>query len=130
LISPQSSPTTFLKANSIHLNKMNPTQQHEKNRTKSLSLQELQEVRDMSRKLRHVKRQMFLKQVETPSPVDSFRSLIMNLAIEEEAKEAFRSRSNSISSEGTSSRSSSFDNSSVYNNDSFFSIGDLHRDEK
>jgi hypothetical protein len=80
----------------------------------------------MSRKLRQLKRQMFLKQVETPSPVDSFRSLIMNLAIELEAEEAFRSRSDSLSSEGASSMSSSFDNSFIYNNDSFSSIGDLH----
>jgi hypothetical protein len=107
------------------------SQHHENNSAMSLSSQELQEVRDMSRKLRQLKRQMFLKQVETPSPVDSFRSLIMNLAVEEEVKEVFRSRSNSLSSEGISSRSSSFDNSFVYdNNDSFSSIGDLHRVEE
>jgi hypothetical protein len=72
----------------------------------------------MSRKLRQLKRQMFLKQVESskdPSPVDSFRSLIINLAVEEEAKEAYRSRSNSLSS----------DNSCTSFNDSLRSIGDL-----
>jgi hypothetical protein len=87
----------------------------------------LQEVRNMSRKLRQVKRQMFLKQVEAPTPVDSFRSLIMNLAVEEEAREAYRSRSNSLSSDGHSSRSSSFDNSCSSFNDSFRSVGDLRQ---
>ena len=86
----------------------------------------------MSRKLRQVKRQMFLKQVEAPTPVDSFRSLIMNLAVEEEAKEAYtyRSRSNSLSSEGRSSRSSSFDNSCTSFNESFRSIRDLRQIEE
>jgi hypothetical protein len=120
----------FFNANSVPLDKMT-TQQNKKNSVISLSSQESQEVRAMSRKLRQLKRQMFLKQVETPSPVNSFRSLIVNLAVEEEAKEVFRSRSNSLSSQGTSSRSLSFDNSiMISNSDSFSSIGHLHRVEE
>jgi uncharacterized membrane protein YgcG len=98
--------------------------------SRKMSSQELQEVRHMSRKLRQLKRQMILKQVEAPTPVDSFRSLIMNLNVEEGAKEAYRSRSNSLSSEGRSSRSSSFDNSGTSFNDSLRSIGDLHQIEE
>jgi hypothetical protein len=81
--------------------------------------QELQEVINMDRKMRQLKGQMFLKQV--------FRSLIMGLAVEEEAREAYRSRSNSFSSEARSSRSSSFDNHSCCSsiNTSLHSIGDL-----
>ena len=104
----------------IILNNMT-IQHHKNNNTMPLSSQELQEVRDMSHRLRQLKRQMFLKQVEMPSSIHSFRSLIINLAIEEEAKEAFRSRC-------TSSRSSSFDNPFISDNDSFSSIKDLHDD--
>jgi hypothetical protein len=118
----------------VPFNEMVSTMQHHKNNlTMSLSLQELQEVRNMSRKLQQLKRQMFLKQVEgskDPSPVNRFRSLIVDLAVEEEAKEAFRLRSNSISPEGTLSGSSSFDYyvSSLYATSS--SMGDLHRVEE
>jgi hypothetical protein len=103
--------------------------QNSKN-SSNMSPQELQEVRNMARKLRQLKRQMFLKQVEAPTPVDSFRSLIMGLAVEEEAREACRSRSNSFSSEGRSSRSSSFDISCTSFNDSLRSIGDLYQIEE
>jgi hypothetical protein len=75
-------------------------------------MEEMQEVRNMSRKLRQLKRQMFLKQVEATSSVDSFRSLIMGLTVEQdEAKQAVRWRSNSLSSERTLSRFSSFNGS-------------------
>ncbi len=86
----------------------------------------------MARKMRQLKRQMFLKQVEAPTPVDMFRSLIMGLAVEEEAREAYRSRSNSFSSEARSSRSSSFDNYSCCSsiNTSLRSIGDLRQIEE
>jgi hypothetical protein len=92
-------------------NEIFSTQNHKNNLTRSLSLQELQEVRNMSSKLRRVKRQMLLKYVDDskdPPPINSFRSFIINLVVEE-AKEALRMRSNSISSEGTLSGSSSFD---------------------
>jgi hypothetical protein len=91
---------TAVHAHDHPIHKMIATQNHHK--TGSLSQQELKEVRTMSRKLRKLKRQMFLKQVEpAPTPVDSFRSLIVGLAVEEEALEARRERSES------SSRSSS-----------------------
>jgi len=60
----------------------------------------------MSRRLRQLKRQLLLKHVEdsqVASPVDSFRSLIMELAVEQEAKEAVRMRSDSVSSFRTAS---------------------------
>jgi hypothetical protein len=125
-----STPSTFLNDNKAPLNKMIFTQKHLNHSTTSLSSQELQEVRDMSRNLRQLKRQMYLKQVETPSPVDSFLSLLMNLAVAEDAKEAFRSRPISLSSDETLSRASSLDNSFISNKDSFSSIGDLHRVEE
>ena len=77
----------------------------------SVSNKDRQEIKHISRSLRQLKRQMFLKAVEgsqEPSPVDSFRSLIIDLAVEQEAKEAVRARSDSMSS-GRSSRSTSFD---------------------
>ena len=90
-----------------------------------------QEVKNMSRKLRQLKSQMFLKQVEVeepPSSVDFFRSF--RLAVEQDFKEVFQSRSISLSDEGTSSRSSSFDDSMSFINASFSSIGDIHRSEE
>jgi hypothetical protein len=106
------------------------TQNHKNNTTMSLSSEELKEVKSMSRKLRQLKRKMFLKQVEAPMPVDSFRSFIMGLAVEQEAKESYQSRSNSLSFERTSLRLSSFDNTASSFNDSISSIGDLRRIEE
>lgn len=74
----------------------------------TMTNQERLEIRSMSRRLRRLKRQMLLKHVEQSqeaSGVDSFRSLIMDLAVEQEAREAFRVRSNSV----TSDRSASLD---------------------
>jgi hypothetical protein len=93
---------------------MNSNQNHTKNLARPLSLEEWKELKSMSRKLRQLKRQMFLKQVEAaPTPVDTFRSLIMGLAVEQEAKEALWSRSDSFSSQRTLSRFSSFNDSSM-----------------
>eukprot|EP00544_Gedaniella_sp_CCMP2646_P014148 CAMPEP_0202482672 /NCGR_PEP_ID=MMETSP1361-20130828/2046_1 /ASSEMBLY_ACC=CAM_ASM_000849 /TAXON_ID=210615 /ORGANISM="Staurosira complex sp., Strain CCMP2646" /LENGTH=106 /DNA_ID=CAMNT_0049110637 /DNA_START=72 /DNA_END=392 /DNA_ORIENTATION=+ len=65
--------------------------------------QERAELRSMARKMRMVKRRMFLKAVESseqpPSPVDEFRSMIMDLAVQQEVREAVRSRSNSVASD-------------------------------
>lgn len=83
----------------------NQAQQAQQNKDR-MSNQERQEIRSLSRRLRRLKRQMLLKHVEQslePSPVDSFRCLIMDLAVEQEAREAYRSRSNSMASDRTPS---------------------------
>jgi hypothetical protein len=100
------SSTVAASNDSDHPNhKMMITTQHHK--TDKLSQQDLKELRSMSRSLQRLKRQMFLKQVEATTPVDCFRSFIVGLAVEEEALEARRERSECSSS---SSRASSFDN--------------------
>ena len=94
----------IVNANDLPINKMCTQHHHSK-----LSSQDRQDLKNMSRKLRQLKRQMLLKKVEAsknPSPVDNFRRLIIDLAVEQEALEARRSRSASLSS---SSRESSFD---------------------
>jgi hypothetical protein len=90
-MSPSKSKTAVAHANDHPIHKMIATQHHKNN---ILSQQELKEVRTMSRKLRKLKRQLFLKQVEAPdAPVDIFRSFIVGLAVKEEALEAKRERS-------------------------------------
>jgi hypothetical protein len=111
------------KRNQRPLSTMLSNQNPKSDRTVSLSSQELQEVRTISRNLRQVKCQMFLKQVEGSKhhlPVDSFRSHIFNHAVEEASKVAFRSRYHSLSSERTSLRSClSFDDDDDYSSSSF-----------
>jgi hypothetical protein len=76
---------------SLNSSKMKSNLSHKKTLIRPLCLEELKEVKSMSRRLRQLKRQMLLKQVEALTPVDSFRSLIMGLAVEQETKEALRS---------------------------------------
>lgn len=88
--------------NKVLLNSMIASQKPSSNSSfDRMSNQERQEIKSMSRALRKLKRQMFLKHVESsqePSPVDSFRALIVDLAVQQEATEAYRTRSNSTAS--------------------------------
>lgn len=84
----------------------------------------------MARKMRMLKRQMFLKAVESreePSPVDEFRSMIMDLAVEQEVMEAVRYRSNSVSSEEDEDAANihSYRSGLGSNTDSFRSLGSI-----
>jgi predicted transcriptional regulator len=92
---------TTIHPSKILINKMIAQKQLS---SSSISNQEQQELKNMSRRLRQLKRQMFLRQAQQEvSPVNSFRSLIIDLAVEQEAREAYRSRSDSMSSTRTSS---------------------------
>lgn len=96
--------TSYRTARTIHPNKVLLNKMISTHKTESPILkQERAELRSMARKMRMVKRRMFLKAVESseqpPSPVDEFRSMIMDLAVQQEVREAVRSRSNSVVSE-------------------------------
>ena len=101
----------IVNVNDLPINKMCTQQHHHHHHHhhSKLSSQDRQDVNNISRKLRRLKRQMLLKKIEAsknPSPVDNFRRLIIDLAVEQEALEARRSRSGSLSS--SSRESSSF----------------------